>query len=225
MFFVSVADKGLSIVVSGLESTLVGHQYTWHTRIVRVVSYCRDRAVQCLFRPSALTRVTLLPALSSSSFFLFLFLGVVLGAGCWGLGNAPSTLSRFIVFSAAPFNSIGRLARTWALLSRYAPPAYVNRDGASTQPSQLIPSNGWMPPSITPPRIMPRRGGTTGSAPATTTPPWPACTHVDVWMSESATNAQQAPTINDPNASATLVITPPSGKKSNCTEWSYYTKK
>lgn len=184
----------------------------------------RDRAglwVSYFFTPSKLTRVKLFWAFSSS-------VALIVGGCFWGCGGgaragkAPSALSRFIVFRAAPFNSIGTLRRTWALLNRNAPPAYVNRSAAKTQPSQPIPSNGWTPPKIPPPWSGGPRGGTTGSAPEMSTFTWPACTRVDVWMSEDAMNAEEAPTINDPNASATLIITPPLKGKSNCVEWVYH---
>ena len=47
------------------------------------------------------------------------------------------------------------------------------------------------------------------------------CAQVDVWIPADMANAQQAPTINDPNASVTLDITPsPNGR--DCSIWHYH---
>lgn len=172
-----------------------------------------DKAVEWAthcFSPSRLTKVKLPWAFSSSASLILG--GSILGFGFGtGLGSAPSARSKFSVLSAAPLSSIGIFRLNWALLKRNAPPAYVNLSGASKQLSQFIPSKGWTPPATCIRSSFPPRGGTIGSAPRNLKrlPCGAACTRVDVWMSESARDAQQAPTINDANGSATFVISPP----------------
>jgi hypothetical protein len=51
------------------------------------------------------------------------------------------------------------------------------------------------------------------------------CAQVDVWIPADMANAQQAPTINDPNAIVTLDITPsPTGSDCQTWHWHYLRK-
>jgi hypothetical protein len=50
-----------------------------------------------------------------------------------------------------------------------------------------------------------------------------ACAKVDVWFPESMRNVQQAPTMNDPNATVTFDITPPLRQTNEeCSVWVYH---
>jgi len=184
------------------------------------------------FNPSKLTQLIGLLVIALSAIMLGL-LGGCIGLGAGGLGTTPIKRSMLNVFRAAPFNWIcGEVERMAHSLHLKAPPAYVKTPALIPHFSQSIPSSGWT--SLV--NVLPSRriasGKTSGSraqkdAPEAWIPdittPWDACTRVDIWMSKSPKDATQTPTINDPDASATLVITPPSKRKSgNCTEWLYH---
>jgi hypothetical protein len=64
-------------------------------------------------------------------------------------------------------------------------------------------------------------GGIVGSPPVPIAPADAGCTKIDVWLPNK--NIATAPTMNDPNATVVLDITPPSkGEESNCTEMHYH---
>src|SRR6267154_5631423 len=121
------------------------------------------------------------------------------GGGVTGPGIAPKNWSILNVFQAAPFNWTEAPRGRAHSIQLKAPPAYVNTDALITHFSQSIPSSAWSSPPMPPPIKRAPKGGTTGSTFSTTKPArWDACTSVEVWMSESAKNMQQAPATNDP---------------------------
>src|SRR5208337_5377884 len=98
-----------------------------------------------------------------------------------------------------------------------APPPYIKVAFLKVQCSQLSPSNPivMLPPNVLS-ALLELRGGTTGTRPLPITVAGTGpdggedCAKVDVWIPTDTIDAQQAPTINDPNASITLDITPSS---------------
>jgi hypothetical protein len=139
-----------------------------------------------------------------------------------GLGIAPKNRNMFSVFNAAPFRvTVFDLIMHFSQLN--APPPYDMTDALIVHPSQSIPSRGWSAPTMSPPIKRTARGGTVGSAAATRRVGCCSCARVDVWMNKDVADETQAPTINDPNASATLVISSPSKSfQGNCTRWVYH---
>ena len=116
------------------------------------------------------------------------------------------------VFAAAPFNITRIGVDMWALTRLYAPPEYSKVTLLKTQSTQSKPSSCWMTFSIFDEKnLLPRNGGTIGSAPPITIPlgcAFEVCTKIDVWLPNK--DITRAPTMNDPNATVILDINPPS---------------
>jgi len=174
------------------------------------------------FKPPKLTQVTFSCRLICISLASVIGTVGLFGAGL-ELGMTPENRSMLNVFKAAPLSSRREVPIVQPLHLK-APPAYVMSGAVMRHPLQSSPSRAWTSPSMLPPFQRTWRGGTIGSAPAISKATrWPACTRVDVWMSKSMANAQQTPTINDPNASVTLDTTPPSdSSQGHCTTWVYH---
>src|SRR6267154_878462 len=192
----------------------------------------RDKAagwVSYFLTPSKLTKSKgLLCALISSIVFWIAFPGG--GATGAGFGIAPVIRNRLNVFWAAPVKLISTFRGTLEPGSLKAPPPYVKTGTAIVHRSQEKPSSCCTAPPTVEPSPKNCNGGTTGTAPGIEITEggawawggcWNACTRVDVWTSEKASNPQRIPTINDPNATVTLFIHSPS-TESNCSEWIYH---
>src|SRR6266436_8189756 len=146
------------------------------------------------------------------------------GMGCWPAPRAWTNPRKLTVFAAAPLSTTRTGPEKEKLVNRYAPPEYSKVTFSKVQSAQSMPSKGCVKPDTPICENFPRRGGTTGSPPALT----PimregSCANVDVWFPWSIKEAQQAPTINDPNASVILDINPPledSGR--DCAVWAFH---
>jgi hypothetical protein len=144
--------------------------------------------------------------------------------GCWLAARACTKLKNATVFAAAPVKFTRTGPENLNRVNVNAPPPYSRTELVKSQSVQLLPSTIRVKP-LTP--IFSKflvMGGTTGTPMPTTRRGGlgGSCARVDVWMPESMKNIQQAPTINDPNASVALLITPPSDGLSNCAEWTYH---
>src|SRR5260221_9773449 len=196
---------------------------------------CRDRVavgVSYFFAPSKLTRSRGLLCALISSVALWI---AVPREGAWGsgfgLGIAPTMRSKLNVFWAAPVSTSPTLRGNLEPGRLKAPPPYVKTGTATVHRSQEKPSSCCrLPPTmLSTPKYC--SGGTTGIAAGIdmlesgrvgACGAWDACTHVDVWMSESAKDPHIAPTMNDPNASTVLLIRSPQEGDLNCSDWAYH---
>lgn len=149
----------------------------------------------------------------------------------FGTGSIPVARIKANVLPAAPVKTMGTPFGSIAMGMLTEPPPYVKRRGVSVQlPSHEKPSSCCTLPPIVSPCPKYTNGGTTGIAAGMEMVEegnvgggcWAACTRVDVWMQESNKYMAQAPTINDPNASAILFITRPPNVTSNCVDWNYH---
>lgn len=157
------------------------------------------------------------------------------------------------VLAAAPCNEIRVTPLKWAFVKLYDPPPYISATFSNVQLSQSSPSSAcvvvpfgaplndplhilgpnvtaafgctpsmtiaWLPPEKS--KLVNMQDRCAGGACGAGAGVGGVCAKIDVWLPKIA--AQQAPTINDPNASVILDITPPpSGKSGNCTVWVYH---
>jgi hypothetical protein len=149
--------------------------------------------------------------------------------GIGGFGGTPLVIpskkgSTAIVFAAAPFNTTRIVPENLQLVKANAPPEYDNVTFSKKHPVQFKPSSSCGTFLSTNPVCDVVIGGTTGTPPSEMAV-WAStgCSRIDAWFPESMKNALQAPTINDPNASVTLDITPPSGdSRGDCAVWVYH---
>ena len=171
------------------------------------------------FRSSALIKSACCIGVISITFALY-----VGGSGRWlgalGLGITPNTCRMMNVFRAAPLSwSVCFVMEQFT--HRNAPPAYVSVVAPMVHVSQFIPSSGWMAPR----KVLARKSGPIAGMVGSLFPrdkACCACTKVDVWMN-GISNIEQAPTINDANASITLDIKPPlNGERGDCAVWVYH---
>src|SRR6266403_730119 len=187
----------------------------------------RDRAVRerilYFLTPSKLIKSRGPLCALISSFVLWI---AVPGGGTTGegLGIAPVARNKLNVFNAAPVSRISTLRGSLEPGRLKSPPPYVKTGVLIVHRSQDIPSKPVTAPLIVSSCPKYCSGGTTGTAAGMEIAVWPACTRVDVWMWASARDPNTAPTMNDPNASAVLLITSPSDGASNCSEWAYHWK-
>jgi hypothetical protein len=144
--------------------------------------------------------------------------------GCaLGSAKAPVSNRNFTVLSAAPRSSTC-LDLNVQPIQEYSPPAYVRTFPANIHVWQLSPSKDWGAPG---PKNAPLTevvdsGGTLGARSPKLITVWAktGCAVIDVW--DPNKYMQQTPNANDPNASVTLDITPPSSPKSRCTIWKWH---
>jgi hypothetical protein len=155
----------------------------------------------------------------------------ICGIGACGLGwiggfavrRAPNMRSKVTVFAAAPVSFKRKFFDTDTSLKLKAPPPYVNDTFSNLQPLQDRPSNCCVTPTQSDSvKLRLPSGGTLGISPGADTAE--DCAKVDAWFPASTKNIMEAPTINDPNASVTLDITPPSEDSNgeNCAVWVYH---
>jgi hypothetical protein len=109
----------------------------------------------------------------------------------------------------------------------YAPPLYSRTTSLNMHSLHSMPSSCCVTPKKRPrAKSLCCKGGTTGIAygkPAPAGGVLDSCAHVDVWLPENTNNVVRAPTMNDPNASVTLDITPPSeSPRGDCAIWVYH---
>ena len=168
--------------------------------------------------------------LSSFSRLALLMIGVFgLTSGACGFAGhpiIPKVLSNPSVFAAAPTNLSWTGGTTVESVRLYAPPPYTNVTPLYTLLLERNPSRGTsaLRNVLCDDPELPS-GGTRGTAACQTSPMsgiWakakPDCRTVEMWFPNK--DMQSAPTTNDPNASVTVRITPPSsGKAGNCTVW------
>lgn len=145
--------------------------------------------------------------------------------GFGGGGNAPIWCRKTQVFKAAPLKTMVTVPTAFEFFNRYAPPPYLIWASLNRQSSQFSPSSCCAEPlnisNFT--TFVVFNGTTFGTASGGA--PMAACAEVDVWIPEETMNAQQAPTINDPNASGMLRIRPSpefNDGSSGCTVWHYH---
>lgn len=161
-------------------------------------------------------------------------LGLIGSAGIIGVfawqGNRLNAWRNPIVFKAGPTNC--KLMFPPILLAgrAYAPPPYFkvtlsNSQLKHSRPSKSIGMLAYREPSS----LFPDNGGmigTNGLRWAGAGAAWggadfvwakAGCRTVDVWFPKK--NMQSAPNMNDPNATVTIRITPPSDRNSSCTNW------
>jgi hypothetical protein len=191
----------------------------------------RDRAARLLdyfAKPSRLMKVTGFGCalICSCAFWIMLPGGGATGrGGAIGVGIAPVNRNKLSVLSAAPVRIIGIPDGIRVSEKLKAPPPYTSAEAVIKQSLHAMPSICCRSPLISIPDTGNCSGGTIGTAFGKVIVDggncWSACTRVDVWMDESAIDPNIAPTINDPNARAILVIKPPSNGNSNCSEWTY----
>src|SRR6267143_2166601 len=127
------------------------------------------------------------------------------GTGRCGLLRAWSSARTTAVLAAAPPKCIRIPFINLGFTRRNAPPLYLKPTLSNTQfmhssPSSCCPEEFLIIESS---RTLSFNAGTTGTDPSG----GPTCAQVDVWIPKEMADAQQAPTINDPNASITLDIT------------------
>lgn len=188
-----------------------------------------------------------LPTVFAGAVMGILGLGFASHGGCSGIGGfgadpgtIPRSTSNLTVFAAAPVSSKCSGPEILALGRLYAPPPYVRMVSLNEQSVQLNPSSCCAPPVTEVPKNWGPRpgmvgvrfeiamddwsgvpGGTGGDGPSANAEE--DCTTVEVWMPDETTSAQQAPAMNDPNATIILDITPPQKKtKSDCTVWHHH---
>lgn len=142
------------------------------------------------------------------------------GTGRVGPFSARMMPNNAMVFAAAPVKRIRIPFLKIECASLKSPPPYVRAALSNVHPSQLIPSRGWtkLPPISTFLSCGPSDTLALGIAPGT--PTAGTCAQVDVWIPKEMMDAQQAPTIKDPNASITLDMVPSKG--GDCEIWHYH---
>lgn len=174
------------------------------------------------FWPYGLTKSTVIVCSLAAILKMGLF-------GLTGCGLAPeftesTKANKVIVLAAAPFKTTRIGVEIEALTRLKAPPEYSNVTFLKTQSLQSNPSSGWMTfINDDEETTLPRNEGNVGSAPSKTIPLWAdaGCTRIDVWFPNK--NITKAPTINDPNATVILDITPPlENKESDCVIYYYH---
>jgi hypothetical protein len=155
-------------------------------------------------------------------------------SGCLGGGECGVlnllTSEKYVVsakvFAAAPKSFSLIDPENLAFSNLNAPPPYSKVTSSKVFPSVFKPSSATLPCNMLLPMKLGCMGGTDGTA-LGVTPIWAkaGCTTVDVWLPDNR-SINTAPTINDPNASITLDITPPSrcsqNKDSNCVIYRYH---
>jgi hypothetical protein len=182
-----------------------------------------------------LTALTKSPSTPRLAVMILGALGLTCGVALAGQPSNPNACKNCAVFNAAPTNLMLTGNFTFVFAKLYAPPPYSMVKSWSVHPLHDVPSNprvilltstpGWS--------VIPMTGITTGIAPpfldtASGDVPvmdWPlvdACANVEVWFPRK--NMLAAPSANDPNASITFVITPPSGDAGDCGVWKYHYK-
>lgn len=157
------------------------------------------------------------------------FLGCGVGLGFDGAICLPISSTcwrRPITLSAAPENSTVISPSNLHPSSLYAPPPYLKVTFLNVQFVQCIPSSVWtellmdMPDWCTP-----GSGGTVGLKSPISTALFDSsdegeddCARIDVYMN----NTRSEDAVTDPNAKATVIISPPKGKGKRCTRWHYH---
>lgn len=177
----------------------------------------------------------------TSVFRLALWMTGVLGLVGGGAGAAsgqspyPNMFQKASVLAAAPTSSTCVFPPNLARTSWNAPPPYRMWELMNISPVERIPSSSYnTPPSMLFSLNTRDKGGTTGTyglVPAGATgdgddvdfagDSWAkatsGCTKVEMWFPFPKSDMQTAPTMNDPNATITVRITPPSsGNAGNC---------
>ena len=198
----------------------LGRIYTWQTCIIALaVTGLRAHWPYGLIK-SVFTVSLRLAFLSIGS------LGLICGLGgcAFGQPTNPKDVKNAKVFAAAPLNRILTGGVTVTFSSLYAPPPYLKVTLTNFSPLVSSPSTGYSVFATVPwpPTTIWRSGGTTGTAPETATKPWANtdCGDVDVWFPQK--NMTTAPSVNDPNATVTIRISPPLNDDSNCRTWRYH---
>lgn len=200
----------------------------------------KTRKKTTYFNPPKPTSWMVLPLILAGVLIGILGFGSLSQGGEGGAAWEAQTLkkvSSLSVLAAAPLSS----SLTGSLITTpgrsYAPPPYVSWVLLSEHPKHRRPSSCCAPPVTANPYNVGPRLGTIGIASGSEIVDWAAapggvggegsaanaeerCTTVDMWDPDDIMSAEQAPTMNDPNASVTLDISPPKHKtNSDCVVW------
>jgi len=179
------------------------------------------------------TALTKSPSTSKLAVMILGALGLTCGLAFAGQPSNPNDCKNCAVFSAAPINLMLTGNLTFVFTKLYAPPPYSIVKSWSVHPLQDVPSNpsvilltstpGWMVTLMTGRTIgiSPSfRDTASGDLPVMDWPLVDPCANVEVWF--PSRNMLAAPSANDPNASVTFVISPPSGDAGDCGVWKYH---